>query len=463
LKANTDTSVSTTVTLPTTSEAVGPFSIITRYSQYGQIIDANYVFACIAVASASTTSSMTVTAVSGTTGQIVNTSDGLYFTFVLTQNLWMHDIIKIVPDTTWTSPTKPTCSSVTVTDNSNLLTGPAGDHSLPCAADSKGVIYIYGLNNDVMLDGAASLKIQISVATFTLPAAAYSSSAFSWSLSLWRWGTNTLLTTYSATTGPYTVLNGSITVSSWTPVGTIPAANVVSGMTLFTTLTFTTKNKISAGGSITVTFGSTVDISNDWWIEIDKSAGSGELCFLSTYISGTTCTVTSSALTIAFTNAQPAGTISVVTNTAFSGTPATVSSIVSQTSSSIYVDKSSGTASSWTLSGTYNILTDYQFFGQTAKTVADTVGLQTGGFYTDRYLTFAVSPKSTTWTASTSVVVTLPFSTIGIQLLTPYIASTFLATSILEITDSTLVGAEVAASTNTYAIGTNTITCTTKS
>jgi hypothetical protein len=71
----------------------------------------------------------------------------------------MHDIIEIAKPTYWVSPTKPICSSVTVTDNANLLTGPAGDHNLPCTTDTNGNIVIYGLSNDVMLDGAASLKI----------------------------------------------------------------------------------------------------------------------------------------------------------------------------------------------------------------------------------------------------------------------------------------------------------------
>lgn len=160
-----------------------------------------------------------------------------------------------------------------------------------------------------------------------------------------------MLTTYSASTGPYTVLNGSITVSSWAPVGTIPSADVVAGMTLFTTLTFTTKNKIPAGGSITITYGSNAAINNLWWVDTDGStdASATTLCFLSTYIASSTCVASgSNTVTISFTNAQPAGTISVVTNTLFSGsTSATVSSIVSQYSS-VYVDKSSSNPSTWT-------------------------------------------------------------------------------------------------------------------
>jgi hypothetical protein len=96
------------------------------------------------------------------------------------------------------------------------------------------------------------------------------------------------------------------------------ATDIVSGMTLFTTLTFTTKNKIPAGGSIVITFGSNAVIANDWWVDLDGATGTSgtTLCFLSTYISGSTCVASgTNTVTISLTNAQAAGTISVVTNT----------------------------------------------------------------------------------------------------------------------------------------------------
>lgn len=89
LEADTDETLAFTVTLPSTAGVFGPFGIITRSSSTGQIIDANFVFACVATTSSVSKSSagLSVTTSTATTPVVGQTENTLIFSFSLTQNL----------------------------------------------------------------------------------------------------------------------------------------------------------------------------------------------------------------------------------------------------------------------------------------------------------------------------------------------------------------------------------------
>lgn len=157
--------------------------------------------------------------------------------------MWKHDIIQIKVDSAWTVGSNPVCTSVPVSTGSatavNVLFGPDDDGVLPCAVTSSGTyINIYGLSNDVILEELNSRTLKIMISSFTLPNAIYSSTTYSWTVNLWRWGTTTLLDSYTGS-GPYTPIIGTIVVNSWAPVSsTIAKTDVPAGTTLFTALNF---------------------------------------------------------------------------------------------------------------------------------------------------------------------------------------------------------------------------------
>ncbi|CAG9312558.1 unnamed protein product [Blepharisma stoltei] len=459
IKANTDTSFSFSLATALPSAGVyGPFQIVTKTSTGGQIYDANYVFGCVAVSasvSSASANSLTVNAVTLTTNTaIVGSSDGLYFSFTIPAgtNLWKHDIFEIVPDTHWTIPSSPTCASVDISGTTNYIKGPKGDNSLPCAIAASGganggyntaksaatpatnSIYIYGLSQDVLITSSYQIKLQVS--SFTLPLSAVSTSNFSWNLKIWRWGTTNLLAQYAGT-GPLTPVAGAVTISSWVPYNTNLASTDIPNSSsnsfyLFTKLTFQTAHAITYG-TIVITFNSYADISSGYWWQdhASTSVDTRANCYLNTYVKGITCSVASTKATITI-----ADKVTLAANTAISITlltkltsGAAISSIITTDSTtSANIDQITSTTS-WsfnTAASTYVPMTSFQFFATATNSIPTggtlTLGEQKGGYTGSQYLMWYMTPKND-WSASTTLKVSLPFSSSGVQLLNSYITT----------------------------------------
>ncbi|CAG9323210.1 unnamed protein product [Blepharisma stoltei] len=476
---NQDQSLSTTsITLPSSPGVYGPFVLITRSSSTGQIYDANYIFGCLATTSSVPTSS-TLIVTNAAASPIVGTTDTLYFAFSIIQSLWKYDIIEIVPPSTFTPSLSVSCASVTVTGTINLLYGPAKNNNLPCAlaaqsssttgpqtvSSSSNSVYIYGLSQDVYLSSSI-LSIKLSVSTFTYPGYQQPSSSNTWKLKIWRWGTSTLIASYIAPGGPATPTYGSIT-ATWTPVSGISATDVVSGMTIFTKVAFTTSHDIPAGGTAVIVF-SNVDISGKWWAELDNSGSSGSSqCYITPAISGASCTVNSSTqVTLTFTSGKKSGAITIALLVTFSSGPK-IASII--TSNGSYNIDYSASLPSWTLSSA-NLAYNYFKFhamGDASDTtntkypaLANSGTYSTGFLYgadTSHDLFWAFKPAAT-WTTSTALTITLQMSTSALSLTQPYIGSGFTAYEL----NSALSGSATALSGSslkgTYTVSGSTIT-----
>ncbi|CAG9328371.1 unnamed protein product [Blepharisma stoltei] len=431
LSANTDTSASFPLVLPSGAAVYGPFGILTRTSSSGQIIDANYVFGCIATtASVTSSSTLTVTTVSGATSPVISTTDGIYFAFSLTQSFWRHDLIEIIPDSDWSfASSSVSCSSSDVTSVTNQLYGYDGTHNLPCAlatssSDTIGPqytstgsksVYIYGVDKDVII--ASSLSIKLKVSTFTLPGFVKSSSANTWTVKIWRFGTNNLLAKYSGS-GPVTTAVGAVTVSSWKSKSGIDESIVPASTTLFSTVTFTNAHAIPNGGSAVITFTS-VDISKDWWADVDATDTSGAKCFMSSSISATCANTDSTKVTISFTAALAASSsVSVTLLTALSS-GAKISSIVTYYTGTTQID-ALASSYSWPLSSTNKALghfsyhayadasNNYPDIGDASPTV--TAGYLLGADKTSDLYWEILPNANVNWAIGTSISVNLPIS-----------------------------------------------------
>mmetsp|Transcript_14067 Transcript_14067/g.14118 ORF Transcript_14067/g.14118 Transcript_14067/m.14118 type:complete len:802 (+) Transcript_14067:1-2406(+) len=464
ITAQTDMQVATSsITLPNSQSVFGPFSIVTRASSTGQIVDANYFFGCIATSAATINSStLSIATVSGAAKPIVGSTDGIYFTFTLTTSLWKHDLIEINTDSNW-KVSNATCSSVTVSDNSNLLIGPKGDNNLPCQTDSYGHVFIYGISQDVLMtETTTSLKLKISVSTFTLPGWVLDATASSWSVYIWRWGTNTLLANYASVTGPVATYAGGVTASSWAPVSTLAQSDTLAGMTLFNNLTFVTSHDISSttSGKVVVDFAN-VNIGQNWWVDLDGTGGSGAFCYVS--ISKSSCSISSSSdtkseLTISFGQAQPAGSISVIVLGKFSSS-ASVSSITTY-SGTYVVDQTSSSPISWTFgSGSKSRFSDFKYhayYQSDAKNYPNTLnsGYQEGGEYTGRTLWFRFKPTNN-WDLSTTISVNLPLVSSGVQFTSNYISS---SATLVQLSTTDLAGSKTTITdANTFTLASNQI------
>ncbi|CAG9314827.1 unnamed protein product [Blepharisma stoltei] len=456
---------STTITLPSSAGVYGPFALITRSSQNGQIYDANYVFGCIATTS-SVSASTTLSVTNAATSPVVGSADVLSFAFSLSQSLWKYDIIEIVPPTAYTPTSSVTCASVTLTGVSNILYGPQGDNNLPCAiATSSSAsagpqstttvnvansVYIYGLAQDVYLS-SSSLSVKLSVTSFNYPGYKQPSSSNTWKVNIWRWGTTNMIAQYSASTGPTTPTEGTVT-ATWAPISGISANDVVSGMTIFTKVSFTTTHDIPAGGNAVIAFAN-VDIQTPkWWSDLDGTNSQAGQCYLTVPISEASCTVNSATqVTISFTNAQKAGSVSIALLVTFSASPK-VSSITTS-NGSYNIDYSTNLAS-WTLSSTNTAFSLFRFHGYQDCTAA--TNYPASAAYTANHIygadtsldLFWIFTHSVTWTTSTSIVINLQQSTTQVYNL-PYIGS-----SPGKYEKDTTLGS----ATQLAALGTNTFT-----
>ncbi|CAG9316465.1 unnamed protein product [Blepharisma stoltei] len=448
LTANQDTYISFPITLPSGAAVYGPFGIISRTSSTGQIIDANYIFGCISTtASVASSSTVTVSTVSGTANPVISTQDSLYFTFSLTQSFWRHDLIEIIPDTDWSlTSTTISCSSADIQGVTNQFYGYDGSYNLPCAlatssSDTTGPqytstgsksIYIYGIDKDVLVTTSLSVKLKIS--TFVLPGYVKSTSNNSWIVKIWRFGTNNLLAKYSGS-GPISTYVGALTFGSWDAVSDIDESSVPTGVSLFSTVTFTNTHAIPASGTAVIQF-SNVDLTNNWWQDLDGSSSSGKKCYLSSTIKGASCSISSSdssKVTISFTNQLAASTsISITLLTALT-TGAKITSITTYYTGTTEIDTVSS-PSTWPLSTSNKVFGHFQYhsyhdaatgsndYPSLASSPTFTAGFLNGAYKSyDLYWAFYPG-SSITWVAGTSLTVHLSISS-SLSYTTSYIAN----------------------------------------
>ncbi|CAG9310326.1 unnamed protein product [Blepharisma stoltei] len=429
----------------------GPFQVLTRSSSTGQIYDTNYVFGCVAVSASVTSSSSLATGaatLTSTTG-FVGSKDALTFTFSIPSgtNLWKHDIFEIIPDSSWTVTTSPTCASVDITSVTNYIKGPDNDNTLPCAiaatgganggfstaastaSPAKNSIYIYGLSQDVIITSSYQIKLQVS--SFTFPSSAIASASYSWTLKIWRWGTTNLLAQYTGS-GPFKPATGAITVTSWAPYNSnlastdIPSSN---SFNIFTKLTFQIAHPISSG-TIAITFTGADIYSQNWYEDIGSGTGQPALCYLNTYVSGVSCSVstTSSVATITISDTTLAASTSIsITLLTQLTSSAKVSTIISNDGTANIDTLASAYSWSFSSASSYASMTGFKFYAtnvaQYGGTTTVSTNLQVGGkLVNSQYLLWYVVP-STAWTTGATLKVYLPFSTAGVQLAQTYIKS----------------------------------------
>ena len=151
----------------------------------------------------------------------------------------------------------PVCVSETVSENLNYFdTIGTGLHTFGCFFDStEGNLYIYGLSVNIdisKLSQIGSLTVSFLVTGFTNPNANYDTSLYSWTLTIYRFGTTTIIQSFTGT-GPDTS-PGVVSVNYWQPYNTFKANNIISGLTLFMQLSFTADHLIPSTGSFVINF-----------------------------------------------------------------------------------------------------------------------------------------------------------------------------------------------------------------
>jgi hypothetical protein len=142
--AGTNTVAITNVSLPTSAGGYGPFKIVTRQYDDGQIFDANYVFGSVGVADApSAISNLAVAYNSGSTGNVNASSQSVNVSFTISKDLYKHDMFVIEFPSAFTVTTGATCSSyVTGQNDINYYNSTATEtdpqsHDLNCKATDK--------------------------------------------------------------------------------------------------------------------------------------------------------------------------------------------------------------------------------------------------------------------------------------------------------------------------------------
>lgn len=163
----------TNVTNPTTAGGYGPFKLVSRMSQYGQIQDSNYVFGSVGIAStAGSISNLSLVYDSSSAATINLTSQKVQFTFTISRDLWKHDMFVITFDSKFQVASSVTCEAYkTGTSEIIYYNNTAGTHLLDCKETAiantitvlgdepvytSQKLYIYGNANDIDITSTKS-------------------------------------------------------------------------------------------------------------------------------------------------------------------------------------------------------------------------------------------------------------------------------------------------------------------
>lgn len=246
VEGGVDVSISLpSVTLPTTSGKYGPIAIYTRTSSTGNIADMNLNFASVYIASSVSTKTLSVTLDSN----LVNALTNGHFAFAITKDLWLQDFFQLAVPSLFTI-TNPACESESTSATYIISSNPSSPSTLPCYV-SGSYLYIYGLNNEVILSeiGSSSLTITLKVSGIRNPSAVYPSSVLNWQMRTRRYGSFETIEKF-VITGP-SLAPSALNVNSWT---SHTSQTLVTGKATYMDLTFTLAYSVPVTGSITFTF-----------------------------------------------------------------------------------------------------------------------------------------------------------------------------------------------------------------
>ena len=329
------------VQLPSTKGVYGPVSIMTRVSEQGNVVDLNKVFSNIPVSEkrAGAKANSLQVSFEDADSALIFSKQSLVFSFVLSQDLWKHDLFKLQVDQKFLLEEEK-CESLV-----SFIKGSSQNDSsmIECEfISSESTLYIYGLSNDLSISdisSTGSVVVEFKVSTFTMPDSAYAASDFTWNMFVFRYGTNTVIDEYTGK-GP-SIINGDITIKSWSPSNYLPASQVVSGLTTYMDLVFTLSHTVPSSGQLIVAF-SGIDVKKTVWkSDSSQSVSSGSSSFLlvSPYIGGTCSVATNQVSCKDFSQDINPGTLTVSVLARFSGSSAQVSYVVTMTQDGNLIDR----------------------------------------------------------------------------------------------------------------------------
>ena len=416
LESNSTISISlTNIVLPLSAGSYGPFSIYTRESVTGQTVDMNINFCSVGIGRSSLpppSDSLSIS-FSDINMNTVGAKSSLTFTFVLTNNLWKHDIIVINVPSYFTA-LNPVCTSINTKNNtSHFNTTGINTHSFDCYYENSQ-IFIYGLNVDLnlnILTDTGSLIIAFLITGFTNPIANYDMSLYQWTLTIYRFSTSIIVQQFTGF-GPETY-PGLVLVNSWNSHNGYNINNIVPGLTLFMDLVFTADHLIPAAGMFSISF-TGVDLATSSWKSDENQGITGGISgyyFIQPYIGGTCTILTTSISCNGFANdIAMRSTIAVSLLVLFGSTSATVNSITTYIDSNTVIDSAGIAPLSLTYSSTVVLASTYSFlFSKSTDTSSINRVCNTGGgLY---YIAFYLSLPSVAIGIANSINLIFPIST----------------------------------------------------
>lgn len=404
------------IVLPLSAGSYGPFGIYTRQSTTGQIVDVSQNFCNVGIETSylpPPSDSLTI-AFSDTNMDSVSARSSLLFTFELTKNLWVYDNF-IVSVPSYFDLLNPVCISEDAEENLNYLNTTGNDlHTFGCYYSStKKELYIYGLSVDIdinSLSDTGSLFVSFLVTGFSNPIADYDVSLYPWTLTIYRFGTATIIQSFTGI-GPETS-PGIISVNSWEPHSNYDSDKIVAGLTLFMDLTFTADHQIPASGSFAIKFTGVDLTSKSWKSDKDQglTGGTSGYYFVETYIGGT-CTVSLTSIVCSGFDADivARNSISISLLVTFTSSSAYVSEITTYLDSSTEIDSLATPveiiyASSVVVASSYTLLFSSSLDTSTGNRVCNTGG----GLY---YLTLYLHLPTVAIAATDDITLVFPIST----------------------------------------------------
>ena len=369
----------------------GPIDFVLSESSSGQIVarDCRAGFiAFIDGTEPTTDSTLTVTYLdeADTATHVVSAEDSLIFSFILPTDSGMYpgDYIVITPSTKFTYGTVSVVFDEKL-DSSDAFATPSvytkidNKNTVDTADDTITSYYVYGCADEIA---------QGSTVTFTFkgvvnPSSVIDTGAYGWALKVWRFGTNTLIASYSGD-GPTKTLNsGAVSVTDWSPTTTSvfdKTKNILQNLQAYWTLTFKVEHSVPASGIILVDYtGVTIDdhdLVSDA-LQVYKDMGDNPMIFVSTAVTVTEEIKTSTQAKITVgTTALPAGSVVTLINYLKVGSSATTikADITTTTSGGKTIDKLATSQSvTVTTDGTSVLITDAKLWLVDSKTTSNEI------------------------------------------------------------------------------------------
>lgn len=352
------------IILPTSPGSYGPFSIYTRHSANGQIVDMNKIFCSVSILKTNLpppSDSLTISFVDVNMDTVKAKSE-LLFTFELSEDLWKFDSFVItIPEVF--QLLNPVCRSENVEDNSNYLKTDANDfYEFGCMKESNK-LYIYGLSADIdisVISDTGNLVASFSVSGFTNPEADFNIETYEWSLDIYRFSSNSIVQSFNGQ-GPETY-PGVVSVNSWQPHNSFDSKKILSGLVLFMDLSFTPDHQIPASGSFQIKFNGVDLTSKAWKSDEDQSltSGSTSYYYIEPYIGGTCVIETSQLACSGFdNNINARNTITVSLLVEFLSTSANIQKITTYLNDEIIIDNSEDYPYGISYANTVELLSEY--------------------------------------------------------------------------------------------------------